>query len=90
MPARGSRVGRGGSDDADVPELDVRDVPHALRHATVFGALGAVPAGRAMLLVAPHDPLPLLRQIEDRHPGVFAVEYRERGREAWRLLLTHR
>lgn len=80
----------GGSDDADVPELDVRDVPHALRHATVFGALGAVPAGRAMLLVAPHDPLPLLRQIEDRHPGVFAVEYQERGPEAWRLLLTHR
>ncbi len=80
----------GGSDDADVPELDVREVPHALRHATVFGALGAVKAGRSMLLVAPHDPLPLLRQIEDRNPGVFAVEYQERGPEAWRLLLTHR
>lgn len=86
----GGTCGCGGSDDADVPELDVREVPHALRHATVFGALGAVPAGRAMLLVAPHDPLPLLRQIEDRHPGVFAVEYQERGPEAWRLLLTHR
>ncbi|MFD7690912.1 DUF2249 domain-containing protein [Streptomyces sp. NPDC059781] len=80
----------GGSDDVEVPELDVREVPHALRHATVFGALGAVPAGRAMVLVAPHDPLPLLRQIEDRHPGVFAVDYRQRGPEAWRLLLTRR
>ncbi len=48
------------------------------------------PAGRAMLLVAPHDPLPLLRQIEERHPGVFSVEYQQRGPEAWRLLLTHR
>lgn len=86
----GGTCGCGGSDDADVPELDVREVPHALRHATVFGALAAVPAGRAMLLVAPHDPLPLLRQIEDRHPGAFAVEYRQRGPEAWRLLLTHR
>ncbi|MFF1272748.1 DUF2249 domain-containing protein [Streptomyces marokkonensis] len=86
----GGTCGCGGSDDADVPELDVREVPHALRHATVFGALGAVPAGRAMLLVAPHDPLPLLRQIEDRHPGVFSVEYQQRGPEAWRLLLTHR
>lgn len=86
----GGTCGCGGSDDADVPELDVRDVPHALRHATVFGALGAVPAGRAMVLVAPHDPLPLLRQIEDRHPGVFAVDYQQRGPEAWRLLLTHR
>ncbi|MFI8093194.1 DUF2249 domain-containing protein [Streptomyces sp. NPDC086080] len=86
----GGTCGCGGSDDVEVPELDVREVPHALRHATVFGALGAVPAGRAMVLVAPHDPLPLLRQIEDRHPGVFSVEYRERGPEAWRLLLTHR
>ncbi|MFI1416706.1 DUF2249 domain-containing protein [Streptomyces sp. NPDC020731] len=86
----GGTCGCGGSDDVDVPELDVRDVPHALRHATVFGALGAVPAGRAMVLVAPHDPLPLLRQIEDRHPGVFAVDYQQRGPEAWRLLLTHR
>ncbi|MEU2896967.1 DUF2249 domain-containing protein [Streptomyces sp. NPDC088106] len=85
----GGTCGCGGSDDVDVPELDVREVPHALRHATVFGALGAVPAGRAMVLVAPHDPLPLLRQIEDRHPGVFAVEYQQRGPEAWRLLLTH-
>ncbi|MEW2074029.1 DUF2249 domain-containing protein [Streptomyces sp. NPDC013433] len=34
--------------------------------------------------------MPLLRQIEDRHPGVFAVDYRQRGPKAWRLLLTHR
>ncbi|MFE9094275.1 DUF2249 domain-containing protein [Streptomyces sp. NPDC007264] len=80
----------GGSNDAAVPELDVRSVPHALRHATVFGALDAVPAGRAMVLVAPHDPLPLLAQIEDRRPGTFSVEYLERGPEAWRLQLTHR
>ncbi|KAB1990086.1 DUF2249 domain-containing protein [Streptomyces triticiradicis] len=86
----GGSCGCGGSDDTEVPELDVRDVPHSLRHATVFGAIAAVPSGRAMVLVAPHDPLPLLAQIEDRHPGAFAVEYLQHGPEAWRLLLTHR
>lgn len=86
----GGTCGCGGSDDTAAPELDVRNVPHALRHATVFGALAAVPRGRAMVLVAPHDPLPLLAQIEDRHPGAFTTEYLERGPEAWRLLLTHR
>ncbi|MCL6670172.1 DUF2249 domain-containing protein [Streptomyces panaciradicis] len=86
----GGTCGCGGSDDTDVPELDVRDVPHAIRHATVFGALAAVPSGQSLVLVAPHDPLPLLGQIEDRHPGAFAVEYLQRGPEAWRLLLTHR
>ncbi|MEU1302684.1 DUF2249 domain-containing protein [Streptomyces shenzhenensis] len=86
----GGACGCGSADEAEVPELDVRDVPHSLRHATVFGAIAAVPSGRAMILVAPHDPLPLLGQIEDRHPGAFAVDYLQRGPEAWRLLLTHR
>ena len=67
------------------PELDARAVPHAIRHATVFGALDAVEAGGGLVLVAPHDPLPLLAQIERRAPGAFAVEYLERGPEAWRL-----
>ncbi|MDW8804486.1 DUF2249 domain-containing protein [Streptomyces scabiei] len=86
----GGVCGCGGADEVNEPELDVRDVPHALRHATVFGALDAVPAGTAMVLVAPHDPLPLLAQIEQRSPGTFAVQYLERGPEAWRLRLSHR
>jgi uncharacterized protein (DUF2249 family) len=60
-------------------------VPHAIRHATIFGALDAVPPGGGLVLVAPHDPLPLLAQIEQRAPGAFAVDYLERGPEAWRL-----
>ncbi|MFJ5560742.1 DUF2249 domain-containing protein [Streptomyces sp. NPDC093250] len=86
----GGVCGCGGAEEANEPELDVRDVPHAIRHATVFGALDAVPAGTSMVLVAHHDPLPLLAQIEQRSPGMFAVEYLERGPEAWRLRLSHR
>jgi len=67
------------------PELDARTVPHAIRHATIFGALDAVQPGGGLVLVAPHDPLPLLAQIEQRAPGVFQVDYLERGPEAWRL-----
>lgn len=70
------------------PELDARAVPHAIRHATVFGALDAVRPGGGLVLVAPHDPLPLLRQIEERSPGVFQVDYLERGPDAWRLSFT--
>lgn len=84
----GHSCGCGGHDDPGFPELDARAVPHAIRHATVFGALDAVPAGSGLILVAPHDPLPLLAQIEQRWPTVFAVSYLERGPEAWRLSLT--
>lgn len=77
----------GESDGPDLPELDARAVPHAIRHATIFGALDAVELGGGLVLVAPHDPLPLLRQLEDRAPGAFTVEYLERGPDAWRLRL---
>jgi len=72
-------------DGADYPELDARAVPHAIRHATIFGALDSVRPGEGMVLVAPHDPLPLLAQIEQRSPGAFNVDYLERGPDAWRL-----
>jgi uncharacterized protein (DUF2249 family) len=72
-------------DGPGFPELDARSVPHAIRHATIFGALDAVRPGGGLVLVAPHDPLPLLAQIEERAPGAFDVNYLERGPEAWRL-----
>lgn len=84
----GGECGCGASGEPELPVLDARTVPHALRHATVFGALDAVAPGRGMVLVAPHDPLPLLAQVEQRQPGAFAVDYLERGPEAWRVRLV--
>lgn len=72
------------SDDA-LPELDARQLPHAIRHATIFGALDSVSAGSGLVLIAPHDPLPLLQQLEARSPGRFDITYLERGPEAWKL-----
>jgi uncharacterized protein (DUF2249 family)/iron-sulfur cluster repair protein YtfE (RIC family) len=81
----GHQCSCGEVDAPGYPELDARAVPHAIRHATIFGALDAVAPGAGLLLVAPHDPLPLLAQIEQRNPGAFEVSYLERGPEAWRL-----
>jgi uncharacterized protein (DUF2249 family) len=69
----------------DLPELDARAVPHAIRPATIFGALDSLGAGGGMVLVAPHDPLPLLDQLEQRSPGLFSIDYLQRGPEAWRV-----
>lgn len=82
--------GRGCSchEDGSEPELDARTVPHAIRHATIFGALEAVAPATSLVLVAPHDPLPLLDQLRERSPGAFDVEYLEQGPEAWRLRFT--
>jgi uncharacterized protein (DUF2249 family) len=72
-------------DGPGYPELDARAIPHAIRHATIFGALDTVRPGGGLVLIAPHDPLPLLGQIERRTPGLFAVNYLERGPQDWRL-----
>ncbi len=72
----------------ETPVLDVRTIPHSIRHAAVLGALDGVGAGTSLVLIAPHDPLPLLREIAERAPGAFDVTYDERGPEAWHVRLT--
>lgn len=72
------------------PELDARAVPHAIRHATVFGALDGLHPGGGLILVAPHDPLPLLAQLERRSPGLFVIDYLQSGPDAWRLEIVRR
>ncbi|OBK23665.1 cation-binding protein [Mycobacterium asiaticum] len=79
-----------GESDTDDLVLDVRQVPHSIRHATVFGAFDAVPDGGTLVLIAPHDPIPLLRQLDYRASGRLEVGYVESGPEAWRLRLTKR
>ncbi len=70
----------------EAPELDVRAIPHAIRHATVFGAWSAIPRGGSLVIVAPHDPKPLLAQLAERGP--LTVAYLDEGPDAWRLKLT--
>lgn len=71
--------------DHDVPELDARVIPHAIRHGAIFGALSQLPVGGTMILIAPHNPVPLLTQIEDRAPGAYSVSYLKKDPEDWRI-----
>ena len=77
-----------GDHEADWPELDARVIPHAIRHGAIIGAFSQLAPGAAMVLVAPHTPLPLLAQIEQLMPGALQVSYLEEGPQAWRLLFT--
>lgn len=77
-----------GSHDDEALELDTRVIPHAIRHATIFGALDALAVGISLDLLANHMPAPLLNQLEQRSPGAFETELIESGPELWRLRLT--
>ena len=42
------------------------------------------------MLVAPHNPLPLLAQIEEHNGDAIAVSYLQEGPDAWKLKLERR
>ena len=84
----GGSCGCGGGAAKEDVVLDVRSIPHAVRHGAVFGALASVSAGESLVLVAPHDPLPLLAQLDAREPGAFSRAYVAEGPEAWAVRLT--
>ncbi|GAA3348169.1 hypothetical protein GCM10020358_65600 [Amorphoplanes nipponensis] len=69
------------------PRLDVRELPHGERHGRVLAALDALPADSALVLVAPHAPLPLLAEIESRYAGQVAEEWLESGPDVWQIRL---
>lgn len=77
-----------GSHDAALPELDARAIPHAVRHAAIHGVVDGLQPGAAFVLVAPHNPLPLLAQIEAQHGDSIQVSYVEEGPAAWKLKLS--
>lgn len=74
-----------GEIDESTPELDVQTIPHTIRHAAIFGALGSLNSGFGMIISATHNPLPLLKQLEERHTDEFRVKYLDEGPERWRL-----
>ncbi|MBX3098582.1 MAG: DUF2249 domain-containing protein [Salinibacterium sp.] len=86
-PATGSACACGHANESEVV-LDVRQIPHAVRHAAIFGALGAIAPGFSIDLVADHNPLPLLEQLDQKNPGEFAVTYLDAGPELWKLHLV--
>lgn len=77
-----------GGHDEQLPVLDVQTIPHAVRHAAIFGALGSLRSGSGLVLSATHNPLPLLRQLDERHPGEFEVSYLQQDPEVFKLKLV--
>ncbi|QHO90684.1 hypothetical protein CWT12_04100 [Actinomyces sp. 432] len=53
-----------GAVEAERMCLDVRPIPHRLRHPAVLGAVSSLGVGEGFDLLAPHVPTPLLAQID--------------------------
>jgi uncharacterized protein (DUF2249 family) len=74
--------------DEGTPVLDVRAIPHAVRHAAVFGAFEAIAPGGSIVLIAPHAPVPMLTQLSQRAP--IDVQYLVEGPTEWHVKVTRK
>ncbi|SER72572.1 Uncharacterized conserved protein [Propionibacterium cyclohexanicum] len=70
----------------DIPVLVATEIPHEIRHGAIIGAFQSLRPGNSMVLVAPHNPLPLLDQL--REVADLDVSYLQSGPVEWRLQLT--
>ena len=57
-----------------IPTLNASEIPHAVRHGAIHGALGTLNVGESMILIAPHNPVPLLKEVEAREEK-FELDY---------------
>jgi uncharacterized protein (DUF2249 family) len=69
----------------DGPVLDVRLLPPALKHPTIFGLFDELAEGTSFLLLNDHDPVPVRRQFERMRGGDFTWRYLERGPRVWQV-----
>lgn len=67
------------------PDLDVRTLAPARRHAVIFATFETLGSGQAFVLVNDHDPKPLYYQFQAEQPGKFTWTYLEQGPEVWRV-----
>lgn len=79
---------RCGHQDQGAPVLDARQIPHAVRHGAIFGALESIPAGGTLVVVAPHEPLPLLAQVGRRYGDGYSYETQEVADGEWQVRFT--
>jgi uncharacterized protein (DUF2249 family) len=79
-----------GEHDHDLPELNASEIPHAIRHGSVIGAFSQVRPGSAMVLIAPHNPLPLLGQLQEINGDALEVTYLVEGPGDWKIKLARK
>lgn len=73
---------------AQASDLDVRSLPHALRHEQIFAAVNTLAPGEFFVLANDHDPKPLRFQFEAQAPGAIGWEYLAEGPDVWRVRIS--
>ncbi|MGC3953516.1 MAG: DUF2249 domain-containing protein [Propionicimonas sp.] len=72
------------------PELVLSSIPKIIRSGAVIGGLTSLRSGQQVVLVANHDPAPLLSALNRVAPDAFDLRFLEEGPQSWRVEVTRR
>lgn len=70
--------------------LDVRPIPPAQKHLTIFQTFDDLKPGEAFELVNDHNPKPLHYQMMFERENEFTWDYLEEGPTVWRVRIGKR
>ena len=68
-------------------ELIIHSLPKVVRHALLFAAMDNLPLGASLIVVAPHQPVPLFNYLQESESH-YRVETIETGPVDWRYRVT--
>lgn len=83
-----SRIHYSAMEITDEQTLDVRQIPPADKHPTIFETFDELAPGEGFIIVNDHDPKPLYYQFQAERPGEMEWEYLQQGPEVWKVKLT--
>jgi uncharacterized protein (DUF2249 family) len=74
--------------NAAAVEIDARLIPGPQRHAQIFAAFAALPAGQALELITDHEPRPLRAEFIAQWGNQHDWQTLEQGPAQWRSRIT--
>jgi len=65
--------------------IEAQKIPPQERHQFIFKSFDNLEGGEALVVINTHDPLALIRQMQEHRPNQLSYDYIERGPKEWRV-----
>jgi uncharacterized protein (DUF2249 family) len=68
--------------------IEAQKIPAQDRHPFIFQSFDNLQGGDSLIIINTHDPIPLLRQLQEDRPEQFSHEYLLQGPKEWRVRIS--
>ena len=68
--------------------IEAQKIAPANRHSFIMQTFESLGADDSLVIVNNHDPVPLLKQFQEKYTDQFGKEYLEQGPDVWRVKIT--